>query len=65
MQPEWFTRLVQEHDELEDRLQSLIVFCTSDAINALAAEDANLLRQQRAAMSRYLRILTKRIERGF
>jgi hypothetical protein len=57
-------RVVDEKDELDERLERLIAFITgAPGFKALDNIDQALLRDQRDAMGEYSDILNKRIER--
>jgi hypothetical protein len=60
----WLARLKDEAAELKDRLDKLTAFLPSDAFDALAFEDRNLLRAQAMLMRELHAILDKRIGRA-
>ena len=55
--------LEEERKELERKLQRLEAFMFHPDSNKLDQEDQRLLRQQRAAMSSYLEVLERRLQR--
>ena len=55
-------RMIKEYQELSERLKKLIAFTKTDKFAELAKEQRDLLEEQREAMSRYKRILGKRID---
>lgn len=61
MQP-FVERMVEEYNELSERLKKLVAFTKTEKFTALAEEQRNLLEEQREAMSHYKRVLGKRIE---
>ena len=60
---DWKERLLQEQDELCERLGRLSAFLDSDGFHELDEEDQELLRQQSAYMTYYARILRDRVFR--
>lgn len=61
MQP-FVERMIEEYKELSERLKKLIAFQKTDKFTALDEEQRNLLEEQREAMSRYKKVLGKRID---
>lgn len=56
-------RVTTEHEELNVKLNTLTLFIGGPMFSSLAAEDQDLLVEQRSAMAKYRDILRKRIER--
>lgn len=57
-------RVIEERDELLERLRKLTTFLATPAFDALAKDERHLLVEQRVAMSVYLSILQRRVS-GF
>lgn len=64
MDQEQLNRLLAETQETAVRLNKLNVFMASDAFPKLPREDKDLLYAQSRAMSEYVQILGKRLERA-
>jgi hypothetical protein len=60
----WLDRLIGETRETAERLNGLNAFMGSDKFPTLPREDKDLLYEQQRAMSTYVQILGKRIERA-
>lgn len=60
----WLDRLRIERDELSERLEKLQAFVEAPAFEALDDDDAELLLNQRMAMSAYLHAMNLRIEKA-
>lgn len=60
----WLDRLIGETRETAERLNGLNAFMGSDKFPTLPREDKDLLYEQQRAMSIYVQILGKRIERA-
>jgi hypothetical protein len=60
----WLDRLIGETQETAERLNGLNAFMGSDKFPTLPREDKDLLYEQQRAMSTYVQILGKRIERA-
>lgn len=54
-------RVVDEKNELVEKLQKLMRFKTTPTFQALALHEQNLLREQEIVMDRYAHILGERI----
>ena len=54
-------RVVEEREDLEERLMKLKVFLTSDVFQTLDDTNKDLLETQAVVMGHYLTILTARI----
>lgn len=60
---DWQLRVVEEHDELCERLSRLSAFISDDpTFSALDTPQQHLLRRQRNAMAGYQAVLAARIE---
>ena len=57
------TRLVDEYNQLEEKLNKLDAFLMSDKVDSVADVQNALLYVQAAAMNTYLQCLRERIER--
>jgi hypothetical protein len=58
----WQQRLLDEKEQLEQRLRKLVVFIHTDSeFKKLTEKDQNLLRKQMDAMTCYLEILKERV----
>jgi hypothetical protein len=64
MTPEQKDRLLEEAQETAGRINKLNAFMASEAFPKLPREDKDLLYSQQRAMSKYLQILGKRLERA-
>ncbi len=64
MNEEQKARLLAETQETAARLNKLNVFMASEAFPKLPREDKDLLYSQQRAMSKYVQILGKRLERA-
>jgi len=64
MNEEQKARLFTETQETAERLNKLNVFMGSDAFPSLDRSDKDLLYEQQRAMSLYVQILGKRLERA-
>lgn len=60
MQP-YQARVVQERDELLERIVELVDFMKSPTFEGLPAEETSLLRRQLSVMREYLQILDERV----
>jgi len=56
-------RVIEERDELDDRLKRLRVFLTTDLYKSLSREDREYLYTQSIHMDNYLATLVRRIGR--
>lgn len=61
---EWLFRLVQERNDLRDRMEKLQAFLGSDKRSQLDERDQDLLDDQYECMYTYLTILNERIGRA-
>lgn len=57
------TRLIEEKNQLEEKLDKLDAFLASDKVDGIADVQKALLFVQATAMNTYLRCLEERIER--
>ena len=57
------TRLIEEKNQLEEKLDKLDAFLISDKVDGIADVQKALLFVQATAMNTYLRCLEERIER--
>ena len=57
------TRLIEEKNQLEEKLDKLDAFLVSDKVEGIADVQKALLFVQATAMNTYLRCLEERIER--
>lgn len=57
------TRLIEERNQLEEKLDKLDAFLISDKVDGIADVQKALLFVQATAMNTYLRCLEERIER--
>ena len=57
------TRLIEEKNQLEEKLDKLDAFLVSDKVDGIADVQKALLFVQATAMNTYLRCLEERIER--
>lgn len=57
------TRLIEEKNQLEEKLDKLVAFLVSDKVEGIADVQEALLFVQATAMNAYLRCLEERIER--
>ena len=58
----WQQRLLDEKEQLEQRLRKLVVFIHTDSeFKKLTEKDQNLLRKQMDIMTDYLEILKERV----
>ena len=64
MNEEQKQRLLTETQETADRLNKLNAFMGGDGFHKLPREDKDLLYSQQRAMSEYVQILGKRLERA-
>jgi hypothetical protein len=64
MTPEQRDRLLTETQEVAARLNKLNAFMATDAFPHLPRPDKDLLYSQQRAMSKYVQILGKRLERA-
>lgn len=55
-------RVIDEHNELSDRIGLLEKFLITDACEKLSAEEKGLLHRQRHVMQQYRGVLVERIE---
>lgn len=55
-------RVVEDRDELEEKVNKLKAFTNSDKIYEIPKTDARLLQRQLVCMEAYLQILNLRIE---
>lgn len=62
---DWKERLIQEKDELTNRITKLQQFVLTDKFDSLPYADKELLMQQLEAMDNYAYILTQRVDRTF
>jgi hypothetical protein len=60
---DWQLRIKDEHQELCNKIAKLAAFTATEAYQALAERDAELLEMQYDVMCEYRYILEKRIER--
>ena len=60
---EWQLRVIDERDELVQRIDKLTIFLLGKESSKLDSEDRDLLIEQRECMSSYLRTINKRIDR--
>lgn len=60
---DWQQRLIEERDQLSERIGKLTVFMSSQAYRDIDQRDQFLLSQQFLAMSKYRAILNDRIDR--
>jgi len=60
---EFHIRLLNERDELRGRLGKLTTFMSTEKFKALEPYSQGLLAEQKAAMTHYLSVLERRIER--
>lgn len=56
-------RLLEEYEQLTDRITKLNDFLTTDLFNSLGSDEKNDLTDQLACMRKYHRILVRRIKR--
>lgn len=61
--PDWQQRVVDERDQLDDRLQKLRAFFKTPQFEKLPEDDQRVLRQQSVFMGEYLSILEYRISK--
>lgn len=61
--PAFLQRMLDEHQDLNSRLDKLTGFVDTASFNALDPVDQSLLRMQRAAMAEYEKVLRERITR--
>lgn len=59
---EYQQRVVDEKNELSERLEKLRTFINSERFLAISYKERNLLKNQRVVMQEYLEILIQRIE---
>lgn len=59
---DFITRLLDERDELSDKIKKLSSFIGTEAFSKLDDTNRNLLFEQEIAMIKYLTILIQRIE---
>ena len=62
---DWKERLIEEKDQLTDRINKLQRFVLTDKFDSLPYADKELLMQQLEAMDNYAYILTQRVDRTF
>lgn len=55
-------RMLEEYRELSERLKKLVAFTKTDKFAELDKEQCDLLLEQKDAMSRYKKVLGKRLE---
>jgi hypothetical protein len=60
---EWQQRVVDEADELLQKLQALAMFRNSTVAEALSDDDKHLLVHQELVMQQYMLVLNQRIKR--
>lgn len=60
---EWQLRVIDERDELVQRIDKLTIFLLGKESSKLDSEDRDLLIEQRELMILYLHALNKRIDR--
>lgn len=60
----WLDRVINEADELVDKLTKLQLFLQSEGCNQLAPDDRSLLLSQQTYMAAYLGVLQRRIARA-
>ena len=58
---EWLQRVVDEQQQLDEKLTKLNAYIMSDAFDSLDKQNRVLLIQQQAFMSAYLEVLIERI----
>lgn len=56
-------RVIEEKQELDKKIEKLVLFINSDKFLSLSREDAALLLDQQIAMTTYSQILKERIAR--
>ena len=59
---DYIVRMIEERDQLNERLRKLFIFRTSEKFYALTRKQKFLLNEQFDAMRRYEDVLTRRIE---
>jgi len=59
----WQVRVLQERDDLKDRIHKLSAFLSSSQVQAVNGDEIELLQKQRVVMLEYQRLLTARIDR--
>lgn len=59
----WKLRVIEERDDLEDKIMKLVKFMDTDKFDQLDGVDKELLRGQLTAMEEYANILQLRIDR--
>lgn len=62
MMPEYQQRVVNERDDLSDKLSKLAEFLGSDMFYTLSESEQGRLKRQHIAMSSYFFVLNERIE---
>lgn len=62
---DWKERLIEEKNQLTDRINKLQQFVLTDKFDSLPYTDKELLMQQLEAMDNYAYILTQRVDRTF
>lgn len=61
--PDYVSRVIQEKEELDERISKLRLFISTTTFAALPAEDQRLLGQQAMLMCDLSHILSERVER--
>lgn len=59
---DYIVRMIEERDQLNERLRKLFIFRTSEKFYTLTRKQKFLLNEQFDAMRRYEDVLTRRIE---
>lgn len=59
---DWLERLIEERDELREKVTKLNTFLMSDKVKNITKKQLELLKQQEQYMFNYLHILNLRIE---
>ncbi len=62
MEETFLDRLKQEHKELDDKVSKLMAFIGTEAYFGIGEANKILLEEQLEAMTKYLNILTVRLE---
>lgn len=59
---DWQVRVVEEHDQLNERINKLIDFTKTDTFKNLPSSEQNRMIRQRIIMRQYLEVLKERIQ---